>query len=89
MAGLNRGKGKQFLTSVATGRSAGVDEEVGMGSTTTKGKTVALVEEAGDAEVAGVLGYGGSSSSSQAAPVFAAGGAPSDGSPPPSPSHHP
>jgi hypothetical protein len=70
---------------VATGRSAGIGEESGTGSTATKGETSVLVEEAEDVEVAGVLGYGGSSSSPRAASVFAAGGAPMGGLHSPSP----
>jgi hypothetical protein len=58
----------------------------------TRVKTVARVEEVGDAEVAGALDDGGSGSSSRAALVFTTNGIPSDGlcsaSPlsPPSPS---
>jgi hypothetical protein len=45
----------------------------------TRVKTVARVEEVGDAEVVGALDDGGSGSSSREAPIFAANGAPSDG----------
>jgi hypothetical protein len=71
--------GKRVLTSVAPGRSAGVGEGAERGLRAIKVKVAAWVEEAGDVELAGALGDGGSGSSSRAAPVFTANGAPSDG----------
>jgi hypothetical protein len=71
--------GKRVLTMVAPNRSAGVGEGAERGSSATKVKAAARVEEVGDAEVAGALNDSWTSSSARAALVCAANGAPSDG----------